>query len=72
MAARTLEDEKDRLKTILVTPFMSCSARLPIYVLFSEVFFPNCSMLVAFSMYLIGLIVAIIAIIAGKIGSKRN
>ena len=73
MAARTLEDEKDRLKTILVTPFMSCSARLPIYVLFSEVFFPNCSMLVAFSMYLIGLIVAIIvAVIAGKIGSKKE
>lgn len=73
MAARTLEDEKDRLKTILVTPFMSCSARLPIYVLFSEVFFPNSSMLVAFSMYLIGLLVAIIvAIIAGKIGNKKQ
>lgn len=73
MAARTLEDETDRLKTILVTPFMSCSARLPIYVLFSEVFFPNCSMLVAFSMYLVGLFVAIIvAIIAGRIGSKKE
>ncbi|MDR3594717.1 ferrous iron transport protein B [Clostridium sp.] len=73
MAARTLEDEKDRLKTILVTPFMSCSARLPIYVLFSEVFFPHYSMLVAFSMYVIGLVVAIIvAIIAGKIGYKKE
>ncbi|AGF57672.1 ferrous iron transport protein B [Clostridium saccharoperbutylacetonicum] len=73
MAARTLEDEKDRLKTILITPFMSCSARLPIYVLFSEVFFPNYAMAVAFSMYVIGLVVAIlVAIIAGKIGYKKE
>src|SRR5699024_443075 len=40
MASRTLESEKDRKRTILLTPFMSCSARLPIYVLFSSIFFP--------------------------------
>lgn len=59
MASRSLENMQDRRKTILVTPFMSCSARLPIYVLFSEMFFGNKAMLVAFSMYLIGITVAI-------------
>ena len=39
MASRALEDNKDRMKTMLVTPFMSCSARLPIYILFSQMFF---------------------------------
>ena len=41
MAARTIEQEKERLLTILVTPFMSCSARLPVYALFAGVFFPH-------------------------------
>lgn len=59
MASRTLEDPKDRLKTILITPFMSCSARLPIYILFAGTFFPDTAMLVAFSMYVLGIIVAI-------------
>ena len=61
MAARTLENKSDKLRTILVTPFMSCSARLPIYVLFSQMFFPDNAMLVAYSMYIIGPVVAIIA-----------
>lgn len=60
MATRTLEDPRDKRKTILVTPFMSCSARLPIYVLFSEAFFGKYAMLAAFSMYVIGLLVAIL------------
>lgn len=38
MAARTIEQEKERLLTILVTPFMSCSARLPVYALFARIF----------------------------------
>ena len=50
MATRTLEKESDRKRTMLLTPFMSCSARLPIYVLFSQMFFPNCAMLVAYSL----------------------
>ncbi|MBL2225448.1 ferrous iron transporter B, partial [Klebsiella pneumoniae] len=41
MAARTIEQEKERLLTVLVTPFMSCSARLPVYALFAGVFFPH-------------------------------
>ena len=60
MAARALPSQRDRRRTILITPFMSCSARLPIYVLFAEIFFPNHSLLVAYSMYLVGLLVAIL------------
>lgn len=60
MASRALEDPKDRLKTILITPFMSCSARLPIYILFSGMFFPDYAMFVAFSMYVLGIVVAIV------------
>ncbi|MDD6095755.1 MAG: ferrous iron transport protein B, partial [Clostridia bacterium] len=59
MASRTLEDPKDRLKTIIVTPFMSCSARLPVYVLLSEMFFGKWAPLAALSMYALGLLVAI-------------
>lgn len=60
MASRSLENVQDRRRTILITPFMSCSARLPIYVLFSQMFFRDNAMLVAYSMYLIGILVAII------------
>lgn len=59
MAARALPSERDRKRTILITPFMSCSARLPIYVLFSEMFFPDHALMVAYSLYLVGLLVAI-------------
>jgi ferrous iron transport protein B len=60
MASRALEDGRDRLKTIILTPFMSCSARLPIYILFSEIFFGDYAMLAAYSMYVIGIAVAIV------------
>lgn len=60
MATRALENQKDRLRTILVTPFMSCSARLPIYVLFAELFFPNSALFVAYSLYLVGVLMAIL------------
>lgn len=60
MATRALETEHDRRKTMIITPFMSCSARLPIYVIFSEMFFPDCAGLVAFSFYVIGMVIAII------------
>lgn len=72
MASRALEDKRDRLKTILITPFMSCSARLPIYVLLAQMFFGRFAGLAAYSMYLIGIIVAIIvAKIAGAV-SRSN
>ena len=60
MATRALETERDRRKVMVITPFMSCSARLPVYVLFSDMFFPDHPMLPAFSMYVIGLVTAIL------------
>lgn len=61
MATRALETQQDRRKTMLVTPFMSCSARLPIYVLFSDMFFEKNASLVAFSLYVVGMVTAIAA-----------
>lgn len=73
MSSRTLENPRDRFRTIMVTPFISCSARLPVYVLFSKMFFPNSAMLVAYSMYLIGIVVAIlIALIVSKLDHDKN
>lgn len=74
MASRALEHPRDRFKTILITPFMSCSARLPIYVLFSSMFFGKHAMLVCYSLYLLGIIIAIAtAYILAKIdGSKAD
>lgn len=74
MASRALEHKRDRFKTILITPFISCSARLPIYVLFSSMFFGKQAMLVCYSMYLLGIVIAIAtAYILSKIdGSKAE
>lgn len=73
MATRALETEHDRRRTMMITPFMSCSARLPIYVIFSEMFFPDCAGLVAFSFYLIGMVVAILtAMIANRLEKGRE
>ncbi len=60
MAARTLESEKDRILTILVNPLMSCAARLPIYTLFAGVFFAKHQGLVVFSLYFMGIVLAIV------------
>ena len=60
MASRALPSERDRRRTILITPFMSCSARLPIYVLFAQMFFPDHALWIAYSLYLIGLATAIL------------
>lgn len=59
MATRTIEDKKDRLTTILVNPFISCGARLPVYVLLAGVFFGRQAGAVIFSMYVIGIAAAI-------------
>lgn len=61
MASRTLENSKDRFRVMLITPFMSCSARLPIYLLFSQMFFQRYAMAAAYSMYVLGLFVAVAA-----------
>ncbi len=60
MATRTLENRKDRILTILTVPFMSCSARLPVYLLLVSAFFDNHQALVLMSIYLIGIVVAIV------------
>jgi ferrous iron transport protein B len=60
MATRTLESRRDRMITILVNPLMSCSARLPVYVLFAGAFFVKNQGLVIFSLYLIGIFLAVI------------
>lgn len=60
MATRTLPSERDRKMTIFLTPFMSCSAKLPIYALFTAAFFAKHQVVVILSLYLIGIIVGII------------
>ena len=58
-ATRTLENERDRILTTLLVPFMSCGARLPVYVIMASVFFPDYAGLAVFSMYLLGIVVAV-------------
>ncbi len=60
MASRTLSSERDRRMTVLLTPFMSCSAKVPIYAFFSAAFFPHYAALVMIGMYFIGIVVGII------------
>mgnify|MGYP006286420027 CR=1 FL=1 len=60
MGTRTLETKKDRFMTIFMSPFMSCGARLPVYALFAAAFFPRAAGLVTFSLYLGGIILAIL------------
>lgn len=74
LSARTLENRKDRLVSILISPFISCSARLPVYALFASAFFGDkkagvfsVSGLVIFSLYVLGIVVAVVI---GKIFSK--
>lgn len=59
MATRTLESRRDRIITMLITPFMSCSARLPVYILIVSAFFPVNQGLVLLSIYLVGILLAI-------------
>ncbi len=59
MATRTLESQRERKLTILMNPFMSCGARLPVYVLFAAAFFPANGQNLVFALYLIGIIMAI-------------
>ena len=61
MGARALDSEKDRMTSILVTPFLTCGAKLPIMALFAAMFFPDNAANVVFAMYILGVIMAIIA-----------
>ena len=60
MASRTLPSERDRTRTILLTPFMSCSAKLPIYAFFAEAFFPRHAALVMIGLYFAGILAGIL------------
>ncbi len=60
MATRTIRNRNDRILTMLITPFMSCSARLPVYILFIAAFFPNHPTLVLISLYSLGIILAVL------------
>ena len=60
MAARTLEKERERLLTVVMSPFMSCGARLPVYALFASAFFPENGQNIVFLLYLIGIAVAVL------------
>ncbi|OUD15023.1 Fe(2+) transporter permease subunit FeoB [Thioflexithrix psekupsensis] len=61
MATRTLENPRDRYMTVLMNPFMSCGARLPVYALFAAAFFPSQGQNVVFGLYLLGIVVAILS-----------
>lgn len=60
MSTRSLENENDRLLAILINPFMSCGARFPVYVLFSSIFFPGNETLIMFSLYTLGIFMALL------------
>jgi len=61
MATRAIDDWKVRLTTVLINPFMSCSARLPIYILFAGTFFPSMASAAIMSLYLLGVVLALIS-----------
>ena len=60
MGTRTIEDEKDRMTSILINPFFSCSARLPIFTLFASAFFPGKEGIIIFSLYFLGILVGLL------------
>ncbi len=66
MATRTVSSDRDRKMTILLTPFMSCSAKIPIYAFFTAAFFPKYKALVMISMYVLGIVVGILAALIMK------
>lgn len=73
MATRTLGNDRDRRITIMITPFMSCGARMPIYAFFASVFFVKNKGLVTFSMYLLGIVMALIsALILSRTVKKKQ
>ena len=73
MATRTLESEKDRKITALISPLMTCGAKLPIYAVFVAIFFPKNAALVTTSLYLLGIVVAIlVALVLNKTSCKTD
>ncbi len=72
MSARTLPSERDRKMTIILIPFMSCSAKLPIYALFSAAFFPKYAALVMTGLYILGILIGIVLALISKTTSFKG
>ena len=73
MATRTVSSDRDRKMTILLTPYMSCSAKIPIYAVFASAFFPNHKALVMISMYVVGIVLSVLlALILKNTAFKGN
>ncbi|MDD6204517.1 MAG: ferrous iron transport protein B [Firmicutes bacterium] len=73
MATRTVSSDRDRKMTILLTPYMSCSAKIPIYAVFSAAFFPDCAALVMIGLYASGIILGILlSLVLKKTAFKGN
>ena len=73
LAARTLENPRDRILTVITVPFISCSARLPVYLLLVAAFFPHHQAIVLLGIYMLGLVMAIItSLILSKIHFKKQ
>lgn len=72
ISASALPHKKDRLHTIALIPFMSCSAKLPIYIIFTETFFPECKLLIIGTIYFIGIFSALVYAIILKILSTKK
>ena len=73
MSTRTVSSDRDRKMTILLTPFMSCSAKVPVYAVFAAAFFPGKSALVMMGLYLLGIVIAIVmALLLNKTAFRGN
>lgn len=72
MATRTLPSARDRLKTILLTPFMSCSAKVPIYAFFTSLFFPSHGGLILIGLYLLGILVGVVVALITKLFNDKS
>lgn len=72
MASRTLPSDRDRKMTIMLTPFMSCSAKLPIYGFFTAAFFPNYSGLIMVGLYFFGIVIGILVAMISKTSAFRG
>lgn len=73
MATRTVSSDRDRKMTILLTPYMSCSAKIPIYAVFATAFFPNHKAIVMISMYVVGIVLSVLlALILKNTAFKGN
>lgn len=72
MASRTLPSERDRKMTVMLTPYMSCTAKLPIYAFFADAFFPEHTGIIMIGLYLLGIVVGILVALVSKVTAFRG